>query len=155
MSPSLGEQLKAREGFDTVEQELYLSILHTADRLSAELASLLKGAQLTNAAYNVLRILRGAREDDGLPCSEISARMLHRDSDITRLVDRLEKRGLVERRRQEDDRRVVRVSVTTAGLELLSEFDAPVHELHLRQFGHVGKKRLAELARLLASVRDR
>ena len=115
---------------------------------------MLKPHKLTNAAFNVLRILRGAGRG-GLPCSDIAARMLNRDPDITRLVDRMVKRGLVERQRQEEDRRVVKVSVTKSGLDLVKKFDKRVLELHEQQLGHVGKKRLAELAKLLVAVRGR
>jgi len=154
MSRSFGKELKSREKFQSPEQEVFLSILHTADLLSSELGQLLKSRKISNTAYNVLRILRGAG-GDGLPCSEIAARMIGREPDITRLVDRLERGELVERQRQGDDRRVVRVMITGAGLELLKELDRPVLELHQRQLGHVGKRYLADLARLLQLVRER
>ena len=137
-----------------LEQEVFISILRTAELLDSEFSRLLKPKKLTNAAYNVLRILRGAGPE-GLACGDIADRMINRDPDITRLVDRLEKRGLVARERQTDDRRVVKVVITRAGLSLLSELDEPVLETHKQQLKHVGKKRLAELMQLLAVVRDR
>ena len=157
MKTWLGERLRARRGFDSVEQELYLSLQHTADALRFELKRLFKSEDLTAPAYNVLRILRGASEHgpDGLSCTDIAERLINRDPDVTRLVDRLEKRGLVERTRSESARRVVRVAITASGLELLERLDEPVLELHREQLGHLGKRRLGELARLLMSVRDR
>ena len=137
-----------------LEQEVFISILRTAELLDSEFSRLLKPHNLTNAAYNVLRILRGAGPE-GLACGDIADRMINRDPDITRLVDRLEKKGLVARERQTDDRRVVKVVITRTGLNLLSELDEPVLETHKQQLKHVGKKRLAELMQLLAVVRDR
>jgi DNA-binding MarR family transcriptional regulator len=154
MSTRFADQLRARKGFKTVEQEVFLSILYTADLFLFEVNQLLKPSELTSPGYNVLRILRGAG-NDGLPCAEISARMHSRDPDITRLVDRLVKRRLVRRRRQESDRRVVMVSITTEGLDLLGELDGPVLELHRQQLGHLGRKRLGELVKFLEAVRDR
>ncbi len=137
-----------------MEQEVFLSIQHTADLFLAEVQQLLKPSDLSDALYNVLRILRGAAPD-GLPCSEIAARLIKRDPDITRLVDRLEKRQLVKRERQEEDRRVVKVGIMKRGLELLAALDEPVAELHRQQLEHVGKRRLRELAALLEAARDR
>jgi len=136
------------------EQEAFISILRTAELLDSEFSQLLKPKKLKTAAYNVLLILRGAGRK-GLACGDIADRMINRDPDITRLVDRLKKRGLAARERQTDDRRVVKVVITTPGLALLSELDEPVLETHREQLKHVGKKRLAKLMKLLAVVRDR
>jgi DNA-binding MarR family transcriptional regulator len=147
--------MASKRGKEVVpEQEAFISILRTAELLDSEFSRLLKPKKLTNAAYNVLRILRGAGKE-GLACGDISDRMINRDPDITRLVDRLEKRGLAARERQTDDRRVVKVVITPAGLALLSELDEPVIETHKQQLKHVSKKRLAELMKLLAVVRNR
>lgn len=136
------------------EQEAFISILRTAELLDSEFSRLLKPNKLTTAAYNVLRILRGAGKE-GLACGDIADRMINRDPDITRLVDRLANRGLASRERQTDDRRVVKVVITPPGLALLSELDEPVLETHKQQLKHVSKKRLAELMKLLVVVRDR
>jgi DNA-binding MarR family transcriptional regulator len=112
---------------------------------------LLKSNGLTGAQYNVLRILRGA-EPDGLPCSSISERMISHDPDMTRLLDRMEKRSLITRQRQSDDRRVVKTTVTSSGLELLKRLDQPVRELHRRQFAHMGTSRVKDLADLLEEI---
>jgi len=136
------------------ETEAYLALARASGRLQDELAVLVRGEGLSPAAYNVLRILRGARPE-GLCCGEISERMVQRVPDVTRLVDRLEARGLVTRRRGETDRRVVFVTIREAGLALLAGLDAPVEALHRRQLGHLKKGELAELARLLARVDGR
>ena len=136
-----------------VEQRVFVRLLRLADGLNSGLALLLRPKDLTPTAYNVLRILRGVPEG-GLACSEIAARMINRDPDVTRLVDRLVKQGLADRRRQEYDRRVVKVTVTDAARQLLGELDEPVLALHRKQFRHVPRKRLEELARLLDEVLD-
>ncbi|MGH9676476.1 MAG: MarR family winged helix-turn-helix transcriptional regulator, partial [Candidatus Acidiferrum sp.] len=114
----------------------------------------LKSASLTDAQYNVLRILRGA-EPQGLACRAIADSMISHDPDMTRLLDRLEKRGLITRERQTDDRRVVKARITSRGLGILKSLDQPVHELHKRQFRHLPAARLKELAGLLEELRAR
>ena len=91
----LQDEIKKRNPFDSPEQEVALNLARTADRHHGEFARLFKGHGITGAQYNVLRILRGAGE--ALPCQEISGRMIAQLPDITRLVDRLEDAGLVER----------------------------------------------------------
>ena len=88
MSNDLTEKLKLERGFESLEQEAFLSLIYTADRLLAEVNDLLKPKKLSAPLFNVLRILRGAGKD-GLPCKEISGRLVKRDPDVTRLVDRL------------------------------------------------------------------
>jgi len=103
--------------------------------------------------YNVLRILRGAA--DGLPCGEISNRMITRDPDITRLLDRLEKRGFISRSRESKDRRTVTARLTSEGYSLLARLDEPVQDTHRQQLGHLSDKRLRELSDLLTACCDR
>src|SRR6266536_5283270 len=113
MGRSLQAELKQKVPFTSREQEAYLSLLRTADALQSSMESKLKEFGLTGTQYNALRILRGAGAD-GLPCSEVGERMITRDPDITRLLDRLQKRGLVERARGRGDRRVVYGKITAA-----------------------------------------
>ena len=113
---------------------------------------LLKPSGLSSTQYNVLRILRGAGPD-GLTCGEIAERMLTRDPDVTRLLDRIESRGFISRWRDENDRRVVRTSITTAALDLLNELDPSVNDLHHRQLGHLGEKQLKDLSELVKLAR--
>ena len=125
-----------------------MSILKMADALEQGAEQLMKGAGLTAAQYNVLRILRGA-EPEGLACRAIGERMISHDPDITRLLDRMEKHGLITRERQKDDRRVVKARITSKGSELLKTLDEPVHELHKQQFKHMPAARLKALEQLL------
>lgn len=133
------------------EESAYLDLLRTCDLLNRKLAGVLKPAELSSTQYNVLRILRGAKE--ALPCREIASRMITRDPDITRLLDRMEKRGLVARSRETTDRRMVRTRITAEGLEILADLDGPIQEAHRAQLGHLGRARLRELADLLRAAR--
>jgi DNA-binding MarR family transcriptional regulator len=128
--------------------------LKAADALGQEAEQVVKGQGLTGAQYNVLRILRGA-EPEGLACRSIGERMISRDPDITRLLDRMEKRGLITRERQKDDRRVVKTRITAQGLEVLRKLDHPVRELHKQQFRHMAPARLKMLGKLLEEVTSR
>ena len=121
------------------------------DALAQEVEQLLKTHGLTAAQYNVLRILRGA-EPEGLACNNISERMISHDPDMTRLLDRMEKRALITRQRQKDDRRVVKTRITPVGLDLLMGLDQPIREVHKRQFQHIPAARLKTLAELLDQV---
>src|SRR5260221_6928651 len=129
----------------------FIALQKAADKLAVKAEQLLKSNGLTGAQYNVLRILRGA-EPDGLACSTISERMISHDPDMTRLLDRMEKRNLITRQRQSDDRRVVKTRITSAGLELLKRLDLPVREMHKRQFAHMGHARVKTLADLLDEI---
>jgi DNA-binding MarR family transcriptional regulator len=104
----------------SLEAHAFISLQKAADGLAQQVEQLLKANDLTAAQYNTLRILRGA-EPEGLACSSIADRMISHDPDMTRLLDRVEKRDLITRERQKDDRRVVKTRITTQGLELLIE----------------------------------
>lgn len=138
----------------TLEQTVFLQIQKTADALMGELADLLKPAGLSPTQYNVLRVLRAAGAD-GMPCGRIAERMLTREPDITRLLDRLQKRGLIARGRDPRDRRVVLGRIAAKGLKMLERLDEPVLELHRSQLRHLGGGRLRELADLLQNARRR
>ena len=129
------------------EEAAFLELLRTCDLLSRGPAQVLKVEDLSATQYNVLRILRGAPE--GLPCGEIASRMITRDPDITRLLDRLEKRELISRCRETKDRRMVMARITPEGLKLVARLDAPVEESHRKQLGHLGRERLRALTELL------
>ncbi len=134
------------------EEAAFLDLLRTCDLLSRGPAQVLKTEDLSATQYNVLRILRGAPE--GLPCGEIGSRMITRDPDITRLLDRLEKRELISRSRETKDRRMVMARITPEGLKLLAMLDAPVQESHRKQLGHLGRERLRALSELLQACRS-
>jgi len=135
------------------EEAAFLDLLRTADMLTRGAIGVLKAEDLSLTQYNVLRILRGAPQ--GLPCGEIASRMITRDPDVTRLLDRMEKRGLISRARESRDRRVVVARITPEGLKLVDRLDEPVQKIHRKQLGHLGKGQLRALAGLLAAARTR
>ena len=130
------------------------NLLEPPTRFSQEIGELLRAHGLTSPQYNVLRILRGAGER-GLTASDIGDRMITRDPDVTRLVDRLEKRGLVERWRCGEDRRVVWTRISPAGLDAIGPLDAPLDELHVAQLAHLEPETLRTLIGILEQVRSR
>jgi DNA-binding MarR family transcriptional regulator len=135
------------------EAGLFVAFMQIADAFGAQAEQVFKTVGLTAAQYNVLRILRGAGPA-GLACREIGERMISRDPDITRLLDRMEKRSLITRKRQSDDRRVVKTFVTPEGLELLKTLDRPVSALHKRQFQGIPPAKLKALAAMLEEIRS-
>jgi DNA-binding MarR family transcriptional regulator len=134
------------------EEAAFLDLLRTTDMLSRGMVKVLKAEDLSSTQYNVLRILRGAPE--GLPCGEVANRMITRDPDVTRLLDRLEKRGLISRSRDTKDRRTVKVRIAPEGRAVLEKLDEPVQSAHRRQLGHLGRARLQELTELLRIARS-
>ena len=144
---------RGRRRAECPEEAAFLDLLRTTDLLSRGPAQVLRSEDLSATQYNVLRILRGAPE--GLACGEIARRMITRDPDITRLLDRLEKRGLISRCRETRDRRTVLARITADALKLLTRLDEPVQEVHRRQLGHLGRERLRALAELLYATRSR
>ena len=144
----LERELKQTKPFASREEEVYLGILFTAERLSWGVSEVLRQADLTPTQYNALRILRGAHPE-GLSCNEIGERMVTKYTDVTRLMNRLEARGLITRERDERDQRFLVTRITKDGLALLAELDKPVAECHRRQLGHLGERQLASLRRLL------
>jgi DNA-binding MarR family transcriptional regulator len=152
MAGTVARELKQKKPFSSPEQEILLGLLIAAARVVEPWASFLKTtAQLTSNQYNVLRILRGSHPAK-LACSDIAERMIDRDPDITRLVDRLETRGLVRRSRSRRDRRIVEVGITDKGLALVRGLDAHVQRLPKALLGHLGVERLGQLGSLLEAV---
>ena len=150
----LAEEIKQTKPFRTLEDEVFVNLLRTAEIFLWKEAEMLKPFELTLPQYNVLRILRGA-EGDGLICREIGERMITRDPDMTKLLDRLEARGLVSRERQQKDRRVIVARVTQEGLNILNELDGPSLELTKELLGHLGESRLKTLNTLLEDAREK
>ncbi len=148
----LQKELRKKKPFACPEQEVALNLLRTTDFLSREGVALFERHGISGQQYNVLRILRGHR-DTGLPCQKIVAQMITQMPDITRLVDRLEASGFVRRERTEQDRRLVIVHITPAGMNLLAQLDEPILDLHRAQMSHMTRAELAELNRLLEKLR--
>jgi DNA-binding MarR family transcriptional regulator len=151
-SGRLQRELKKRRPFDSAEQEAALNIARTADRFGICFARLFREHRLTPSQYNVLRILRG--EGKPLPILEVADRMIAAVPGITGVVDRLEGMDLLVRQRSTEDRRVVFVAITAAGLDLLAKLDAPLAALHKRLIGHLSPAELRELSRLLEKARE-
>ncbi len=154
MAGRLQAEIKQTKPFASAELEAFLNLQRTADALARGLAEVLKPAGLSGPQYNILRILRGT-SPAGCACRELGERMVTRDPDITRLLDRLEARGLVARERGREDRRVVKTCITEKGLRVLAELDAPIMALHRRLLGHLGERRLRTLIRLLEAARQK
>lgn len=152
MVGKLKDEIKQNEGFYSVEQEATLNVLRTAEYMQNALAETLKPASLTLTQYNALRILRGAG-GNGLTCGEIGERMITKESDITRLLDRLATRDLITRERPAENRRTVIATITDGGKELLAVLDKPIAECHERLSGHLGQAKLRTLVELLEAVR--
>jgi DNA-binding MarR family transcriptional regulator len=131
---------------------VFLEVVRLSEELQRGFAELFKTHDLSPALYNVLRVLRGAG-GEGLTCGEIADRLVQHDPDITRLLDRLERRDLIARQRSTIDRRVVRSSITSVGLALLEQLDAPVDGLHETQLGHVSEAKLQQLLTTVAAIR--
>jgi DNA-binding MarR family transcriptional regulator len=154
MPSSIAQQIKQRRAFGSPEQEAMLGIRMVAARMLAPWERFLKSeADLTTSQYNVLRILRGSHPK-WLTAGEIGERTIAREPDITRLVDRLDARGLVKRARSEQDRRVVEVEITAKGLELLRELEPHSLRMPRALIGHVGARKLRQLSKVLAEVLD-
>jgi DNA-binding MarR family transcriptional regulator len=152
MAGRVQREIKQRKPFRRLENEAFVNLLRTGDALMQGVAATLKPTGLSPTQYNVLRILRGA-EPDGLACREIGERMITRDPDITRLLDRLEERRLVARTRGTEDRRVIVTRITREGLRILEPLDGPIEALHVKQLGHLGPERLKVLIALLEAAR--
>jgi DNA-binding MarR family transcriptional regulator len=144
----MSSPVKASKQPTPIEDQIFVVVMKAADFLGQQAEQLLKSHGLTGAQYNVLRILRGAGPD-GLPCWSVGERMISHDPDMTRLLDRMEKRGMITRERQKDDRRVVKTRITAQGLDMLKKLDQPVREMHKQQFQHMSAAKLKQLAELL------
>jgi DNA-binding MarR family transcriptional regulator len=138
-------------GKEPLERQVYLLLQHISGELIHELGTLLKPAGITPEQYQVLRILNDAGSA-GVPLSQIAVRSPAGDPDITRLVDRLEARGLAIRERDSDDRRVVTAKITSEGRRLHGKLEAGVSALHERQLSTLGHQGLADLKKLLQKV---
>ena len=152
MTGKIQQELQQNKPVPSLEEEAYLNVQRTANVLLQGLTEVLRGHDLTPTQYNVLRILRGVHPQRHT-CSEVGARLVDRTPDVTRLLDRLEARGLISRERPAHNRRQVITRVTGEGLRLLAELDVPVVESHRSLAGHLGERQLKTLNRLLEALR--
>jgi DNA-binding MarR family transcriptional regulator len=151
---SLAREIRQRKPFEGPEHEAYLNLVRTATALMRREAEVLNAHDLTPAQFNVLRILRGAGTE-GRICREIGERMLAYDPDVTKLLDRLEARGLVVRARRTSDRRAIVARITPDGLRTLQAVDKPMLDLVVGLLGHLGEKKLKTLSALLEAAREK
>jgi DNA-binding MarR family transcriptional regulator len=150
---SLKGEIKQKRPFRSLQEEVILSMTRTADQLAGPVTEELRGLNLSLSQYNVLRILRGAG-NEALACGEIAERMIRRDPDLTRLLDKLEARGLVTRSRGTSDRRVVRAAISREGLRLLESLDDVIDRTTRKTLAHMRADRLALLRDLLDEARE-
>lgn len=134
-----------------LQERAWVSLAATYQDFFRQYAALFRSNGLTAEQYNILRILNSA--EAGLASMQIAERMLHRTPDITRMIDRLERAGLVERCQTREDRRLVIVKITDAGRERIEAIDPPLTDLHTRHFGAMDKTKLKTLADLLEEAR--
>ena len=151
---SVQEAIQQTKPFRSPKQEALIALMLTTERLRWPLQDLLsEKSELTPQQYNVLRILRGAGRG-GLPTLEIASRMIERTPGITRMIDRLERKGWVTRERAADDRRQVLCCITTEGLSLLRSLDQPIDALDEQLLAPITKTEAKELIRILDKIRN-
>lgn len=153
MAGRLAKEIKQTKPWRLAEEEAFLNIARTNQHLESLGGELLKASGLSLTQYNVLRILRGAHPD-GVTCGQIADRMVTRDPDITRLLDRMETRGLVSRERSKEDRRVVLTNITHEGLQLVNSLDRPLETFLKQQFAKLSERDIQSLIRLLELLRE-
>ena len=153
MTPALLDEIKQRKPFKSIYEEAALNILRTSALLSADFEQVFKPYGITGTQYNVLRILRGA-DEKGLCRNDVRDRLLNKMPDATRLLDRMEKAGLISRSREQEDRRLVATRLTRKGRELVDELDPVVAKEHKALLGHLSDKQLAMLTTLLTLARN-
>ena len=153
MSGKLAKEIRQTKPFASREEEAFLNLGRTYEFLQRRVAELLKSRDLTPTQYNMLRILRGAGTD-GVTCSQATERMLSQDPDVTRLLDRMELRGLIRRERSKEDRRVVITRISDLGIELTNQLDDPLHLLLKQLLSRVSQQRLKELIDTLEALRE-
>lgn len=153
MSSSRALRTPAVRGFDSPEQEAYLALWRTYDRLRAIEDEFFARWDLTAQQYNVLRLLR-ADDPEPVPTLRLVGRLVSRAPDVTRMLDKLEARGLISRTRSTADRRTVLVGITAPGVALLDEIADPLRDCHARQLGHLSEAELTSLTALLKCARD-
>ncbi|MCE9531329.1 MAG: MarR family transcriptional regulator [Planctomycetes bacterium] len=147
------KQVRASRLFDSLEQEVFLNLWRTYDRLRAHEDELFARHDLTPQQYNALRLLKSAHPEK-IHTLDLAGRLVSRAPDITRLLDKLEQRGLIDRDRPAENRRVVRIGITEAGMALLEDLREPILACHTRQLGHLSRQKLNELVSLLQEARE-
>jgi len=138
--------------FDSLEQCVFLNLWRTYDRLKILEEEVFSRYELSAQQYNSLRLLKSVYPAS-MPTLVLGSRLISRAPDMTRLLDKLENRGYLTRERRSDNRRVVEVTISQEGLDLLDELSEPIQECHAKQLGHLTKEQLGQLATLLREAR--
>src|SRR3954469_24508840 len=153
MAKTIEQELKQTRPLKSPQERAVLGLMRTSRAIEESWRSYLKRSEsISVSQYNILRILRGARPSV-IRSSDIADRMIYRDPDVTRLVDRLSKQGLVSREQDPEDRRVVLVRITDAGLALLARLDQPADRYTKSVMAGLSPDRLRQLCSLLDEVR--
>ena len=149
---AVAEEIRQSKPFASIEEELLVCLLRTTDVLHERFEQMIRPFNISMTQYNVLRILRGA-EPDGRTCGEIGERMIAREPDVTRLLERMEKAGLIKRTRDSADRRVVVTRITSCGLKLLDEMEPKLREID-GLLKPMGERKIEAMLGLLDEVRE-
>jgi DNA-binding MarR family transcriptional regulator len=149
---AVGEEIHQTRAFASIEEELLVSLLRTTDVMQERFEQMIRPFNISMTQYNVLRILRGA-EPEGRTCGEIGERMIAREPDVTRLLERMDKAALIKRTRDSKDRRVVVTRITNAGLKLLEELDPKLREID-GLLKPMGERKIETMLKLLDEVRE-
>ena len=149
---AVGEEIHQFKPFASIEEELLVSLLRTTDLLQEQFEQMIRPFNISMTQYNVLRILRGA-EPEGRTCGEIGERMIAREPDVTRLLERMEKAGLIKRTRDSSDRRVVLTRITSCGLKLLEEMEPKLRKID-GLLKPMGERKIEAMLGLLDEVRE-
>lgn len=147
-----GNEIGRKSAFESIEEQLYLSLMYSYKLIVGELDSFFKDHNTTGPQYEVLKILI-QDEKKGIPIRKIAERMVSSNPDVTRIVDKLEKADLVERTRSSSDRRIINVKLTTEGIHQFNNIEKPLQILHKSQFKYLTKTDMKELLKLLFRAR--
>jgi DNA-binding MarR family transcriptional regulator len=153
MAQTIDREIRQTKPFRSIQEQVVINLMRTTRAVEESWIQYLKRTEgISQSQYNILRILRGARPN-ALKISEISDRMITRDPDVTRLIDRLIKQGLVRRERGTDDRRVVLVEITAQGLAMLTRLDDPAGDYTDGAMAGLKPQQLRTLDTLLNEIR--
>ena len=144
-------QIQQKKPFHSLNSETAVGLLITSDLLHRKFSAIIEQGGVTFQQFNVLRILRGTGAE-GLPTREIAARLVEKSPGITRFIDQLESRELLERRRSTSDRRKVFCTITQSGLELLGKLDQPVDKWDDESLSVLNERELKQLIDFLERI---
>ncbi len=137
-----------------VREEVGLNLRVAVNMIDSKFDKLFEAHGITTAQYNVLRILKGVYPKGHARC-EIASRMIERASDITRIIDRLEKQDLVERDRTSEDRRISITRITEKGIEVLNKLNKTVEQKHNEFTNNLNESECRQLSLLLEKLYEK